>query len=341
MTAIHPDPSLGATTPPALLELGDNTSLYGAPPAALRVLAAATADGVTRYPSEFADHLRAALARYAGVSPERVSTGCGSDDVLDSIFRAFASPGERVAFSDPTFSMVPALARRNRLMPRPVPFRKDFDLDADALIATGASIVYLCSPNNPTGVPASRASIDRVLDRAPGLVVLDEAYAEFADDNFLASVKHRPHLLLVRTLSKAFGLAGLRIGWAVGDAARIARLEEARGPYKVGRLAEQAAVAALGEDLDWVRERAAAARRDRGRLIEALTAIGLAPLPSAANFVLVPVRDASTAAARMLAAGVTVRAFPALTGIGDAVRITVAPPPVMVRALAALRDAMP
>jgi histidinol-phosphate aminotransferase len=341
MTLIPPTPHLDAAGGPATLDLGDNTNLYGTPPAGLRILRAATAGSLTRYPSAFADDLRAALARHAGVDIGQVSTGCGSDDVLDSIFRTFAAPGERIAFPDPTFSMVPVLARRNRLAPVPVPFTAGFDLDAEALIASDAPVVYLCSPNNPTGTAASRAAITRVLDRAPGLVVLDEAYAEFADDSFLAEATRRPGFLVVRTLSKAFGLAGLRIGWAVGEASLIARLEQARGPYKVGAVAAETAVAVLSQDWPWVRERAAEVRRDRVRLIAGLTAMGFSPLPSAANFVLVPVPDARACAERMRAAGVVVRAFPSLAGIGDAVRITVAPSPAMEQALAALREAVP
>ena len=325
---------------PAILELGDNTSHYGTPPGALRALAAATSDDVTRYPSPFADDLRTVLARHAAVRPDQVTTGCGSDDVLDSIFRTFAAPGARLAFPDPTFSMIPELARRNRLTPCPVPLTTDFDLDADALIATGAPVVYLCSPNNPTGTAASRSAVTRVLDRARGIVVLDEAYADFADDGWLPAVAYRRDLIVVRTLSKAFGLAGLRVGWAIGDAARIARVEETRGPFKVGGPAERAAVAALTHDLGWVRECAAAVRRDRDRLTATLIAMGRASLPSAANFVLVPVPDARACAGRMLAAGVSVRAFPALAGIGDAVRITVAPEPSMGRGLDALGKAL-
>lgn len=326
--------------PGAVLRLDDNTSHYGAPPSALRALATAAEDAVTGYPSPGADDLRAALARYADVAIDQVGTGCGSDDVLDTILRTFSAPGDRLAFPDPTFSMIPVLARRNRLAPCPVPLAADFDVDPDGLVATGAAIVYLCSPNNPTGTIASRAAIARVLDSARGLVVLDEAYMEFADGSLARAAGRRRDLLVVRTLSKAFGLAGLRIGWVVGDAARIARFEASRGPYRVGALAERAAVAALTEDLDWMRDRAAAVRRDRDRLVAALTAMGLRPLPSSANFVLVPIADAAACAARLSAAGVAVRAFPGLTGIGDAVRITVAPAPGLDRAVAALRVAL-
>jgi histidinol-phosphate aminotransferase len=325
--------------PGTLLDLSDNTSLYGVPPAAWQALREASPDGATRYPTPFADGLRAALARYAGVRAEQITTGCGSDDVLDAAIRTCAEPGAPVAFPDPTFSMLPPLARRNRLAAVPVPLTQALDIDADRMLAVGAAVTYLCSPNNPTGTVASPAAIEGVLAGARGLVILDEAYAEFADESWLAEAIRRPNLLVVRTLSKAFGLAGLRVGYGVGDPALIARLEEARGPYRVGTLAERAAVAALSEDLAWMRERAVQVRGDRERLTRALVALGYAPLPSAANFVLVPVRDAAALAARMLAAGVVVRGFPGLARIGDAVRITVGPRSAMARALAALREA--
>jgi histidinol-phosphate aminotransferase len=220
-----------------------------------------------------------------------------------------------------------------------VPLTPALDLDADRMLAARAQVTYLCSPNNPTGTLASRAAIERVVAGARGLVIIDEAYAEFVDESWLAEATRRLGLLVVRTLSKAFGLAGLRVGYGVGDPALIARLEEARGPYRVGTLAERAAVAALSEDLAWMRERAVQARGDREWLAHALVALGYAPPPSAANFVLVPVADAAASAARMLAAGVLVRAFPGLSRIGDAIRITVGPRAAMERALAALGEA--
>lgn len=325
--------------PDAPLDLSDNTGLYGVPPAAWRALREASPEDATRYPTPFADELRAALARYARVRPEQITTGCGSDDVLDGAIRTCAEPGARIAFPDPTFSMLPLFARRSRLAAVPVPLTPALDLDADRMLAEGAQVTYLCSPNNPTGTPASRAAIERVLALARGLVILDEAYAEFADETWLDEATRRPNLLVVRTLSKAFGLAGLRVGFGVGDPALVARLEEARGPYRVGTLAERAAVAALSEDLAWMRERAADVRRDRERLTRALEALGFTPVPSAANFVLVPVPDAAAVAARMLAAGVRVRPFPGLARVGDAVRITVGPWAAMERAVAALAEA--
>jgi histidinol-phosphate/aromatic aminotransferase/cobyric acid decarboxylase-like protein len=171
-------------------------------------------------------------------------------------------------------------------------------------------------------------------------VILDEAYAEFAGGSVAASAPAHGRLLVVRTLSKAFGLAGLRVGYGIGAAALVAAVEKSRGPYKVSALSEHAAVAALTRDLDWVRARAAEAVAIRGRFARALAARGLSPLPSAANFVLVPVVDAAAVERAMRARGVAVRAFARLPRIGDAVRITVGPWSQMEAARDALLAAM-
>ncbi len=206
---------------PCAIDLSDNTNLFGVPPAAAKAIAEAASREVTRYPNLYAAELKRALAGYAGVDPADLVTGCGSDDVLDSAFRAFAEAGEVLAYPDPTFAMVPTFAKMNGLVPVAVPLTERGDLDVPALLATGAKITYLCSPNNPTGGALTRASIEAVIRRARGLVILDEAYAEYAGDSFVREAPSFGNVLVVRTLSKAFGLAGLRIGYAVG--ARAAR----------------------------------------------------------------------------------------------------------------------
>jgi histidinol-phosphate aminotransferase len=323
---------------PCAVDVSDNTNLFGVPPAAAAALAGAGGAAITRYPALYAADLKGALARYAGVHPREIVTGCGSDDVLDSAVRAFTEPGDSIAYPDPTFAMIPIFARMNGVTPVPVPLRSDWDLDAEALIATGARVIYLCSPNNPTSTAASRASIERVLEGAPGLVILDEAYAEYSGAEFVREAPARARLLVTRTLSKAFGLAGLRVGYATGSEALVAEVEKSRGPYKVGAPAERAAVAALTLDLDWVRARVREAIENRGRFIDTLRARSLSPLPSAANFVLVPVRDAAAAAGELRRLGVAVRPFPALPRIGDALRISIGPWPMMETVLARLAE---
>jgi histidinol-phosphate aminotransferase len=231
----------------------------------------------------------------------------------------------------------------NGLVAAPVPMpnpRNPRVVDIDALLATRARITCLCSPNNPTGLAVPRADILRLVEHAAGIVVLDEAYAEFADDGWISEAPRHPRLVVTRTMSKAFGLAGLRIGYACAAAQTITQIEKARGPYMVSGIAEQAALAALRDDLEWVRAHIVAAKESRAQFSAELTAAEIPFLSSDANFVLVPVADAAVVAKHMRSAGVAVRPFPGLYGIGDAVRITVGPLPMMAAALQALRSAV-
>ena len=321
---------------PCAADLSDNTNLFGAPPAALRELTTAGRDEITRYPGLYARRLREALAGYAGVRRAQVVTGCGSDDVIDSAVRAFAEPGERLAFSEPTFSMIPVFAKVNGLVPTPIPFASSGDIDPDALLATEARIIYICSPNNPTGSLATRRSVDRVIERAPGIVIIDEAYGEFTEDGRISEAPKHDRVLVTRTLSKAFGMAGFRIGYGTGAALLVHEIQKVRGPYKENAPAERAAACALREDVSWMRELAAKAVENRERFADALRANGLDPLPSAANFLLVPIANAVLVAQRMRERGVAVRPYPDVPGIGDALRITIGPWPLMELALDAL-----
>ncbi len=327
---------------PCAVDLSDNTNLWGAPPAAARALRDFAETEITRYPAVYARRLKEALAEYAGVRPNEIVTGCGSDDVLDSAMRALAEPGESVAIAEPTFVMAERFARMNGLEVARVRLTGTLALDADALIATAPRIIYICSPNNPTGNAFARESIERVIRDAPGVVILDEAYAEFMGEGFLRAAPSYGNLLVVRTLSKAFGLAGARVGYAAGDAALVSAVEKSRGPYKVSASAERAALAVLKEDCDWIAGRIDEVRANRARFVAALEQLGLAPLQSEANFVLVPVRDAAALALRMRrdGSGVAVRPFAALPGIGDAVRITIGPWRLMEAALQEIEEAM-
>jgi len=333
---------------PCAIDLSDNTNLFGAPPAAALAVRGAVDALVTRYPTPFTDELRAALAALHGVAPECVVTGCGSDGVLEPALRAFTLPGDRLTWHDPTFSMVPALARVHALEPVPVTCPgAPVAATIDALFDASPAVVYVCSPNNPTGARAGADALDRVRRRVrdaarPPLVVFDQAYAEFdeGDSPERCFTVDEP-VLVTRTLSKAYGLAGLRVGYAIAPPAIVAAIEKARGPYAVGAVAERAAVAALTRDRAWVRARIAEVVALRARFADALRARGFVPHASAANFVLVPVADAAAADAALRARGVGVRAFAGLAGIGDALRITIGPWPMLERCLAALDGVTP
>lgn len=323
------------TRPPCELDLTDNTNLFGVPPSVQQLLASPPPAAVTRYPAPYADALRGALASFTGVALENIVTGCGSDDVLDATFRAFGEPGDVVAFCPPTFSIVSSFARANTLVPTAV------SLDVDALARSGARVIYLCSPNNPTGAVLPAGFVETLLTKTNAVVVLDEAYVEYAARESM--VKRAPsleRLVVVRTLSKAFGLAGLRIGYAVGSAALIAQIEKTRGPYKVGGLSEATGVAVLTKDREWVQRGVDVVKASRASFIAALAEKGFRSLPTEANFVLVLLeQSASDVAARMRERGVSVRAFSALKGLGDAVRISIGTDAMMKTCLDALVEA--
>jgi histidinol-phosphate/aromatic aminotransferase/cobyric acid decarboxylase-like protein len=268
--------------------------------------------------------------------------------VLDCAFRALADPGSIVAHRDPSFVIVPSFARANSLHPVGVPGRSSgtpgepiLEVDEQAVLAPGARLIYLCSPNNPTGTVIDPSVIERIAARAGGVVIVDEAYAEFGEWSAVSLLPKSPNLLVVRTFSKAFGLAGLRIGYAVGNPSLVRECAKARGPYSLSAYAEPAALAALREDLTWVRAHVAEAIAVRERLTQALRdAGGYRIYPSGANFVLAApderLPDAMTIGRSLRSAGIEVRAFRDLPGIGGALRVTVAPWPVMERLLAAL-----
>jgi histidinol-phosphate aminotransferase len=322
----------------AEIDLSENTNLWGMPPAVEEVLRSLPASAVTRYPALYGGRAKQALAAYAGVSPEEIVVGCGSDDVIDAAFRAFGEPGARIAYCDPTFSMVPVFSRLCGLVPTPVAFGADGSVDVDAVLGAGAQLVYLCTPNNPTGWTIAPAALDELVGRFEGLLLIDEAYGEFVAPSGTPPRRIGDRALVIRTLSKAFGLAGLRIGYGVGAASVAGAVEQALGPYKVNGVAERAAIAAVTEGAEWMRARAGEAREVRRRLDGELRARGLQPLRSEANFLLVPVPDAEALASGLRARSVAVRYFKRLRGIGDAIRVGVGPWPLMEAFLRALDE---
>lgn len=327
------------------VDLSDNTSLWGPPPAALDAVRAIEASALTRYPPTPPASLNAALATYAGVPANMVVAGCGSDDLIDCAMRTFAEPGDTIAFASPTFSMVPAFAAINGLRTHAVPYGPDLDIDIDALLAPRPRLTYLCSPNNPTGSALPLATIERIVANATGVVILDEAYGEFTSAPGFSLVARSERLVVTRTLSKAFGLAGLRIGYAVLAPSLACALETVRGPYKLSAAAAAAAIAATTDGLSWVRQHALEAAANRERVAERLAVLGLPSLPSQANFLCVPCRQASRVAERLLARGFALRVLrhlPPITSAlaasdGAALRITIGPWPLMEHLIAALQ----
>ncbi len=339
-------PLYSADTAPCAVDVSDNTNLWGTSPAVLDAVAALGASEISRYPALYSESLRDTVAAYLGIQNDDVGAvvGCGSDNVLDSAMRAFAERGDSIAFCDPTFSMIPVFARLNGLELVRLSLHENFDVDAERLVAAHAKLTYLCTPNNPTATTISRAAVEYVCEHASGVVIIDEAYAEFADDSFVDLANRHEHVLVTRTCSKAFGMAGLRAGYGVGARTLTRLVERARGPYTLNIAAEAAMRAAFSErGLEWMRSRRDDALQSRILLRDALRARALEPLESHANFVCVPLASAAETARGLRERGALVRALGGLptdipafaNSAGSALRIGVGPVAAMDTVLAA------
>ena len=326
------------------IDLSDNTNLFGTDPLIRKALEDASSDLISRYPSVYADSLKEAWADCYDLPADSITTGCGSDDLIDSAVRAFCEPGDTLALPWPTFGVVQSFSRMNGVTPVRVTAGDGLAADPDALLATGARMIYLCRPNNPTGTSCDRDSIARLMDEFRGVILVDEAYADFAGESLAPEAVDSRNVIVLRTLSKAWGLAGLRLGIAVGPPRLIREVEKSRGPYKVGALAEHIGVTALLHGRPAMEERVRLTAAHRERLKDALRARGFRVVPSVANFMLLvlgPAGEAARVKAALGRAGIGVRAFEDLPVLGDCVRITIGPWPWMEALLEALLEAFP
>lgn len=295
-----------------MAKLDANESALGPFPGVAAAIAAA-AEHVNRYPDQGLA-LVEAIARRHAVDTADVLVGNGADAIIGYLCEAFAEPGDEVVMASPSFVTYAQDAMRRGASPVEVPVRADGRLDLDAMLAaiTGRTrIVFVCNPNNPTGGWLPRDEVDRFLAAVPSdvVAVVDQAYAEYVGDepDDVAPLDvSRPNVCYLRSFSKIFGLAGLRVGYAVGPAAVLEPLRRSRHWYDVADVSHVAATASLGQPDELARRRAAAAA-DRADLEGLLRERGFDPLPSAAGFVLVPVRDAAALASALEEDGVLVR----------------------------------
>ena len=338
------------------VDLSDNTNLWGAPPAALRALHEAPVASLSRYPTLYSEPLRDALLEYVGLASESeigVVTGCGSDDVLDSTMRAFGGTGDAIAFSAPTFSMIPVLARLNGLTPHAIPFADSFDLDAERLVDAGAKITYLCAPNNPTATPVSRAAVEYVAANAAGIVLIDEVHMRSSRPMYSpTSLRETSASSLHARSQRRLDLraCGLAMGWArsSGRPTHRTRTWAVQGQHPRRARGSRRARAHGGWSRMGAQTRSAFAIENRSRLIAELSKMNFGALPSAANFVMVPTPRAAELFRALASRGVLVRAFTAMPRDlpvlaecnGTALRIGVGPWEMMEVLLATLCEVM-
>lgn len=330
-----------------LIKLSANENPLGTSPAALAALARAAPP--SRYPDPDSTALRGAIGEHNGIDPARIVCGTGSDELLNLAAQAFAGPCDEVLFPRYSFAVYDIAARRCGATPVEAP-DADFGADVDALLACVSErtrVVFLANPNNPTGSFLPREAVARLHAGLPRevLFVLDQAYAEYLapgeDDGGLALAGGYENVLVTRTFSKIYGLAGERIGWATGAPDLVAQLNRIRGPFNVTSHGQAAALAALG-DQDFVARSRAHNSGERERFAAALAALGnhgIRPLPSKGNFVLALFEGSFTAEAaleELANAGYAVRHLPG-QGLPEGLRITIGTAEQMDEVAAVLR----
>jgi histidinol-phosphate aminotransferase len=296
---------------------------------------------LNRYPDPHGGGLKEKLKAAFGIPDQAaVILGNGSDELITLICQALAKPGATLLSAEPSFVMYKMNAVFSGLQYVGVPLQHDFSLDLPAMLAAIAAhqpaVVFVSYPNNPTGPRYDRADVEAILDAAPGLVVVDEAYTAFADDSFMAMAGRHPKLVVMRTLSK-LGLAGIRLGYMAGPVGWINAFDKVRPPYNVNVLTQAAALFAL-EHLTVFNEQAAILRTERARLAAALAAIpAVTVYPSEANFVTVRVPDADKTLAALKTAGILIKRLHGSHPLLDqCLRITIGTPDENNAVLAAL-----
>lgn len=337
--------------------LNTNENSYPVPAVVVEAMTkavAAAASGLNRYPDREFTALREALAAYLSrsgtvIGADQVWAGNGSNEVLLHLLQAFGGPGRTALGFTPAYSMHPIITTTTGTTwvdgLRGVAGGGAFDLDAASAVeqvrAHRPDVVFLCSPNNPTGTALSLDTVVAVHDAAPdALIVVDEAYAEFArpgTPSALTLLEGRPRLVVTRTMSKAFALAGGRLGYLAADPSLVDALRLVRMPYHLATQTQAVALAAL-EHADLMLETVGAIKAERDRLVAELTAMGLDPVPSDANFVLFGgLEDSHTTWSALLGRGVLVRDV----GIAHYLRVTAGTPQETTAFLQAMSDLAP
>lgn len=270
-------------------------------------------NGTNRYPDPQQRGLKAVLASNKGIQQENILLGNGSDEVLDLLFRAFCEPGkDNVITLPPTYGMYQVLSGINSVENRTVLLDADFQPKVDAIlnvVDANTKLLFLCSPNNPTGNSISTQKISRLLKEFKGLVVIDEAYIDFSmEESWVSKLSQYPNLIVTQTLSKAYGMAGIRLGICIASVEVIAVLNKIKPPYNVNELTQQRALQRVS-DQKAVQEEVAAILNERKLLFKALGEVSfvLKIHPSEANFILAKVDDATVRYNQLLNKGIVVR----------------------------------
>ncbi len=325
-------------TDPNVVKLNTNENPYPPSPKVMEAIRAITPEQLRRYPHPLANPFRDKAAEIFGVTRDMIVAGNGMDDILNMTVRAFSGPEAALVFPVPTYTLYGVLGNIQASVVKQVPWGPDYRLPFEALVKARGRVIYLANPNAPTGTLVPFDEVARLADAIEGVLCVDEAYVDFADRNCLELAKSRRNVLVMRTLSKGYSLAGLRFGFAIGSVELISGLMKVKDSYNADAIAIAAATAAIC-DQDYHRQTRRKVIQERERLAAALADLGLPPLPSQSNFLfaLCPRRPAGEIYESLKARGILVRYFNS-PGINDRLRITVGTPEQNNALLAALRE---
>jgi histidinol-phosphate aminotransferase len=320
-----------------VVKLNTNENPYPPSPAVMKALAEIEPEHLRRYPDPIGEKFRQAAAEVNGVSADCIMCCNGGDDLLTIAFRAFCDKSRPVAYPVPTYSLFPVLAKLQDCKAIEIPFDKEFNLPAK-LAGTDAALTIVCNPNAPTGTFVSIEELASLADEFPGVLLVDEAYVDFAEQNCSGLVKDFDNLLILRSMSKGYSLAGLRFGYAIAQPALIAGLMKVKDSYNVDTVAIAVATAAI-KDQDYFKENIEKVKAERRRLAAELKALKFEVLDSAANFVLAKTKNckASEIYDKLAQSNIYVRHF-GLPGLEDKLRISVGTPEQNDKLLLALKE---
>lgn len=283
-----------------------------------------------RYPDPNCLELREAIAAFEGIAVDQIVVGNGSDEIIRDLLLAFGGAGTKTVFPSPTFSMYRLLTLITGGTPMGIPLQENWTLDTGAMVKAVASehahVVFLASPNNPTGNRFSDESLREVCDAAKGLVVIDEAYRMFAGESLKGWLKDYPNLIILNTYSKAMSLAGIRIGYMMAGQDIIEVINKIRLPYNMDSFAQWAALKAIEQPQLW-QAQAEQVKAERKRVVAALSTIDkMQVYPSDANFVLIRFDDASRLKEKLGEKNIAIRGFSQPEQLKDCLRITIGKP---------------
>ena len=311
-----------------VIKLNTNENPYGPSPKVYASLKRAVRSSLRLYPEPQSDTLRVTAARVYGVNTGNIIVGNGSDEILSMLLRCFVGPGGRVAYPVPTYSLYDTLVNIQDGITAAVNYPVDFSLPAE-LAEQNAVLTFVCNPNAPSGTMISLKTIEKLARSIPGILAIDEAYIDFAATEGASAIPliHQlPNLVVLRTFSKSFSLAGMRIGLAFADEEIITGMMKVKDSYNVNRLSLLAATAAL-EDLPWMTRNAQRIQRSRKKLTAGLKRVGYQVYPSHANFVLARKdgQNLRSVYEELKRRKIFVRYFD-IPGLQDCLRITVGKP---------------